>query len=121
MYNFVVYLHVSACKGTKKNVYVQEKFTFVAIGYIFLIVASRIKVPSKVLEKCICARNLYKMHYAVHQHTAAELILEWADADKEHMGLTTWENAPNGKIVKQMLAINLKLRSASFGSTIGDL
>ena len=41
-----------------------------------------------------------KMHYAVHGHTAAELIVERANADKEHMGLTTWENAPNGKIVK---------------------
>ena len=41
-----------------------------------------------------------KMHYAVHGHTAAELIMERADADKEHMGLTTWENAPDGKIVK---------------------
>lgn len=41
-----------------------------------------------------------KMHYAVHQHTAAELIVERADAEKEHMGLTTWENAPDGKIVK---------------------
>lgn len=41
-----------------------------------------------------------KMHYAVHGHTAAELIVERADANKEHMGLTTWENAPNGKIVK---------------------
>ena len=46
-----------------------------------------------------------KMHYAVHQHTAAELIMERADADKEHMGLTTWENAPNGKIVKTDVAI----------------
>lgn len=41
-----------------------------------------------------------KMHYAVHRHTAAELIMERADADKEHMGLTTWENAPDGKILK---------------------
>ena len=41
-----------------------------------------------------------KMHYAVHGHTAAERIVERANADKEHMGLTTWENAPNGKIVK---------------------
>ena len=41
-----------------------------------------------------------KMHYAVHGHTAAELIVERANAEKEHMGLTTWENAPNGKIVK---------------------
>ena len=41
-----------------------------------------------------------KMHYAVHRHTAAELIVERADAEKEHMGLTTWENAPDGKILK---------------------
>ncbi|MBP3228830.1 MAG: virulence RhuM family protein [Bacteroidaceae bacterium] len=41
-----------------------------------------------------------KMHYAVHGHTAAELIVERADAGREHMGLTTWENAPDGKIVK---------------------
>ena len=39
-----------------------------------------------------------KLHYAVHQHTAAELIYERADADNEHMGLTTWEGAPEGKI-----------------------
>ena len=41
-----------------------------------------------------------KMHYAVHRHTAAELIVERADAEKEHMGLTTWENAPSGKVLK---------------------
>lgn len=41
-----------------------------------------------------------KMHFAVHGHTAAELIVERANAEKEHMGLTTWENAPDGKIVK---------------------
>ena len=41
-----------------------------------------------------------EMHYAVHRHTAAELIVERADADKEHMGLTTWENAPDGKILR---------------------
>lgn len=46
-----------------------------------------------------------KMHYAVHGHTAAELIVKRADADKEHMGLTTWENAPDGKIVKTDVSI----------------
>ena len=46
-----------------------------------------------------------KMHYAVHRHTAAELIVERADANKEHMGLTTWENAPNGKILKADVSI----------------
>ena len=46
-----------------------------------------------------------KMHYAVHGHTAAELIVERANSDKEHMGLTTWENAPNGKIVKTDVSV----------------
>ena len=46
-----------------------------------------------------------KMHYAVHGHTAAELIVERADAEKEHMGLTTWETAPYGKIVKPDVCI----------------
>ena len=46
-----------------------------------------------------------KMHYAVHGHTVAELIVERADANKEHMGLTTWENAPNGKIVKTDVSV----------------
>ena len=46
-----------------------------------------------------------KIHYAVHGHTAAELIVERASAEKEHMGLTTWENAPNGKIVKPDVSV----------------
>lgn len=46
-----------------------------------------------------------KMHYAVHGHTAAELILSRADADKDHMGLTTWEHAPNGKILKPDVSV----------------
>ncbi|MDD4280591.1 MAG: virulence RhuM family protein [Candidatus Sumerlaeales bacterium] len=46
-----------------------------------------------------------KMHFAVHRHTAAELIYERADAAKEHMGLTTWENAPDGKILKADVVI----------------
>ena len=46
-----------------------------------------------------------KMHYAVHGLTAAELIVNRADAEKEHMGLTTWENAPDGKIVKTDVSI----------------
>ena len=46
-----------------------------------------------------------KMHYAVHGHTAAELIVERANASKEHMGLITWENAPDGKIVKPDVSV----------------
>ena len=46
-----------------------------------------------------------KMHYAVHGHTAAELIVERANADKEHMGLTTWAKAPDGKIIRSDVSI----------------
>jgi hypothetical protein len=46
-----------------------------------------------------------KVHYAVHGHTAAELIIERANAEREHMGLTTWENAPDGKIVKTDVSV----------------
>ena len=46
-----------------------------------------------------------KLHYAVHRHTAAELIMGRADAKKEHMGLTTWETAPYGKIIKADVTI----------------
>jgi hypothetical protein len=41
-----------------------------------------------------------KLHFAIHGHTAAELIVERADSGKEHMGLTTWRQAPHGKILK---------------------
>lgn len=46
-----------------------------------------------------------KMHYAVHGNTAAEVIMKRADHMKEHMGLMTWRNAPQGKIVKADVSI----------------
>lgn len=46
-----------------------------------------------------------KMHFAVHGHTAAELIYERADAEKPHMGLTTWADAPEGKIIKSDVTV----------------
>ena len=46
-----------------------------------------------------------KMHYAVHGHTAAEFIVERADHTKAHMGLTTWADAPEGKIKKSDVAV----------------
>ena len=46
-----------------------------------------------------------KLHYAIHGHTAAEVIVERANHEKEHMGLTTWKNAPDGKIVKADVSI----------------
>ena len=46
-----------------------------------------------------------KMHYAVHGNTAAEVIMARADHTKKHMGLTTWLNAPDGKIVKADVSV----------------
>ncbi len=46
-----------------------------------------------------------KMHFAVHGNTVAEVIAARADHTKEHMGLTSWRNAPDGKIVKADVSI----------------
>lgn len=56
-------------------------------------------VTSK-LTKTFFATVQNKLHYSVHGHTAAELIIERANAEKEYMGLTSWEAYPNGKIQK---------------------
>lgn len=62
-----------------------------------------------------------KMHYAVHGNTAAELIVHRADAEKDHMGLTTWENAPDGKIVKTDVVIAKNYLTASELGDMGQL
>lgn len=46
-----------------------------------------------------------KLHFAIHQNTAAELIMKRADAQKENMGLTSWKNAPKGKIIKTDVSV----------------
>lgn len=46
-----------------------------------------------------------KLHFAIHGRTAAEMIQERADSSKQHMGLTSWENSPNGKILKTDVTI----------------
>lgn len=46
-----------------------------------------------------------KLHYAIHQHTAAELIAERADSDKPNMGLTIWAKSPDGKILKSDVSV----------------
>ncbi|MGY4675798.1 virulence RhuM family protein [Ursidibacter arcticus] len=46
-----------------------------------------------------------KLHYAIHQHTAAELIVERANSDKPNMGLTTWAKSPDGKILKSDVSV----------------
>lgn len=46
-----------------------------------------------------------KLHFGIHGHTAAELIMQRADGDKMHMGLTSWSNAPDGKIIKTDVSV----------------
>ena len=73
-----------------------------------MIIAVEFKVNNESAAKTtkqFFAKVQNKMHYAVHGHTAAELIYERADADKPHMGLTTWAAAPEGKIVKSDVSI----------------
>jgi hypothetical protein len=50
--------------------------------------------------KAFFAKVQNKLHYAIHGHTAAELIVKRADSRKPQMGLTSWERAPDGKILK---------------------
>jgi hypothetical protein len=52
------------------------------------------------ITKQFFATAMNKLHWAVHKHTAPELIYSRANAKRENMGLTSWENAPDGKIVK---------------------
>ena len=62
-----------------------------------------------------------KMHWAVHRHTAAELILERANAEKEHMGLTTWDAAPDGKIIKADVSVAKNYLSEKEMSYLGRI
>jgi hypothetical protein len=61
--------------------------------------------PTAKTTLAFFAKVQNKLHYAVHQHTAAELIYERANAKREHMGLTTWEKSPHGKIQKHDVSI----------------
>jgi len=62
-----------------------------------------------------------KMHYAVHKHTAAELIYHRADHAKENMGLTSWEKSPNGKILKTDVAIAKNYLTESELASLGRI
>ena len=61
--------------------------------------------PSAKATKRFFAAVQNKLHYAVHGQTAAEVIVDGADAEKEHMGLTSWDGSPNGKIHKSDVTV----------------
>jgi len=55
--------------------------------------------------KAFFAKVQNKLHFAIHGHTAAELIVQRADATQAHMGLTSWEKAPDGKLLKTDVSV----------------
>ncbi len=61
--------------------------------------------PEDTISKTFFATVQNKLHFAIHGSTAAEVIMNRANSDKEHMGLTTWKNSPHGKIVKTDVVI----------------
>jgi hypothetical protein len=61
--------------------------------------------PDAEITQTFFAAVQNRLHFAIHGHTAAELIINRADSKKEHMGLSTWKNAPTGKIVKTDVSI----------------
>ncbi|MFR9270361.1 MAG: virulence RhuM family protein [Clostridia bacterium] len=104
----------------KRGAYLTEKYFDEQLERIREIRASERKFYQKITDLYATAidydknsattRRFYatvqnKMHYAVHGHTAAELIVERADHTKEHMGLTTWADAPEGKIKKSDVTV----------------
>ena len=104
----------------KRGTYLTEKYFDEQLERIREIRASKRKFYQKITDLYATAidydknsattRRFYatvqnKMHYAVHGHSAAELIVERADHTKEHMGLTTWADAPDGKIKKSDVTV----------------
>lgn len=61
--------------------------------------------PNAPTTKVFFATVQNKLHFAIHGHTAAEVIVERANAEKEHMGLTSWRKAPDGKVLKSDVSI----------------
>jgi len=104
----------------KKGTYLSDKYFDEQLERIREIRASERKFYQKITDiyatavdydkNALTTKRFYatvqnKMHYAVHGHTAAELIVERADAEREYMGLTTWQDAPDGKIKKSDVTI----------------
>ena len=61
--------------------------------------------PTAKITELFFKKVQNKLHWAIHKHTAAELIAERANADKKNMGLTTWADAPQGKIKKSDVSV----------------
>jgi hypothetical protein len=118
--NYTIKGWVMDVERIKRGTYLTEKYFDEQLERIREIRASERKFYQKVTDlyataidydkNSVATKRFYatvqnKMHFAVHGHTAAELIVERADHKKEHMGLTTWADAPDGKIKKSDVTI----------------
>ena len=77
--------------------------------------------PESPITKEFFAKVQNKMHFAIHKHTAAELIYKRADHEKENMGLTSWEKSPYGKIVKTDVSIAKNYLTGSELESLGRI
>ena len=118
--NYTIKGWVMDVERIKRGTYLTEKYFDEQLERIREIRASERKFYQKVTDLYATAidydrtaaatKRFYatvqnKMHFAIHGHTAAELIVERADHRKEHMGLTTWADAPDGKIKRSDVTI----------------
>ncbi len=103
LYFFIPEIRKELPAVQKREIRLSERRFYQKLTDIY---ATAVDYNKDVPTTCLFYKKVQnKMHYAVHGHTAAELIVERANAEKEHMGLTTWENAPDGKIVKPDVSI----------------
>ena len=87
-----------------KTIRASERMAYQKITDLFI--ATSIDYDKKSEEAYLFFKIVQnKLHYAITGHTAAELIYERANAEKENMGLTTWEEAPDGMIYKYDVSI----------------
>ena len=118
--DYIIKGWVMDAERLKRGTYLTEKYFDEQLERIREIRASERKFYQKIIDLYATAidydknsattRRFYatvknRMHYAVHGHTAAELIVERADHTKEHMGLTPWADAPDGKIKKSDVTV----------------
>lgn len=91
-------MEITADDGKNYNTEVYNLDAIIAVGYR---INSKKATQFRIEEAYLFFKIVQnKLHYAISGHTAAELIYERANADKEHMGLTNWKNSPDGLIYK---------------------
>ena len=118
--NFAIRGWVLDNERLKNGAYLSEKYFDQLLAEIREIRASERKFYQKITDiyasaldynldspttRTFFATVQNRLHFAIHENTAAEMIMKRADGKKDNMGLTTWKNAPNGKIIKTDVSI----------------